>query len=209
MRTCNPHVPPVTPLRADDHNPPIPEPTGEHMLDHRCHIALQSRIAGVVHLDRYSHTKSLRQSHCCRRHPHWTVQHKGAAGMCRGISLKSLPQVRYKKNQAVRKTTLNLSRPSGPAATPGIARSDCGAMYDSANNNGCCRLVRRGSQFCAARDRRSRQTIPPWAALFSLQGILRSRTHRLSHLRMHPESSTSEPHPTLELTCRLADTGLP
>lgn len=60
---------------------------------------------------------------CRRRHPIWTVQHQGARGVCRWISLKSQPQVRYKKNQAVRKTTLNLSRPAGRRRRASLGRT--------------------------------------------------------------------------------------
>ena len=49
IRAHNPQLPSVIGLGADNRNPPISHPIGEHMFDDRPNLCLQSGIARVLH----------------------------------------------------------------------------------------------------------------------------------------------------------------
>ena len=89
----NLHLPAVTSLRADDHNPPIPGPVRKHMLDDRSRVPLQLRIAGVMHLDGCWHSASLR----------WSDDHRDLPRLLRP------PQGKSKLLSCHVKNTLNLA----------------------------------------------------------------------------------------------------
>ncbi len=62
IRPRNLHLPPVTGLRAYDHDPPVPRSIRKDVFDDRSHVPLRLRVAAIVHFHHHCHTKSVRQA---------------------------------------------------------------------------------------------------------------------------------------------------